>query len=536
MATITPASDTRPYHENFEFHKRRLQEICQVIEPAGVRLGIGFYGAEYLRKNRTYQFIHDLDALTLLLNMVALPSIGLVLDLWDIVVSGGSLESVRKLPAEQIVAVQVADLAAAANNGDIDEKSRLLPGVEGGRIDSAGLLAYLHSAGYDGPITPRPSRGIFQSRRRDLAVKQAGEAMERLWKTAGLPPNGASSPPRLRWITTSISVDAYNVAGTLRVPSANAAGAGYPCAVGSPFFADGTRDPRGCPVCYFMFHWDNGLKLTTADLAIDFRRRQPRGFISHAHSDHMARHEYALCTPETAALYQLRMGPRLTLALPCRQPIDWAGLRLTTYPAGHCLGSAMLLAEDDGRTLLYTGDFKLRPSLTAAVAELPHADTLVIESTYGHPDYRLPPREESIAEFLALVRRTLAEERTPVIQGYVLGKSQEVTRILTDAGIPVLQHGSIYEVSRVYEQLGCPLGRYELFRGQIEPGWAMMLPPAGRDSPHLCAAPFGPFRQMGTIPFFPARPLRPDRLGHGPRRQVSPRRRSCDPAFRPCRL
>ncbi len=163
--------------------------------------------------------------------------------------------------------------------------------------------------------------------------------------------------------------------------------------------------------------------------------------------------------------------------MPYRQTIDWAGLRLTTYPAGHCLGSAMLLAEDQGRTLLYTGDFKLRPSLTAEPAELPHADTLVIESTYGHPDYRLPPREESIAEFLALVRRALADEMVPVIQGYVLGKSQEITRLLTDAGIPVLQHRSIYEVSRMYESLGCPLGRFERFRGRAEPGWAVIVPP-----------------------------------------------------------
>src|SRR5271170_6332147 len=117
----------------------------------------------------------------------------------------------------------------------------------------------------------------------------------------------------------------------------------------------------------------------------------------------MARHEFAICTPETSALYQLRMGPRRTLELPYRQAIEWAGLRLTTYPAGHCLGSAMLLAEDQGRSLLYTGDFKLRPALTAAAAELPHADTLVIESTYGDPAYRLPPREETVAEFLALV-------------------------------------------------------------------------------------------------------------------------------------
>ena len=268
-----------------------------------------------------------------------------------------------------------------------------------------------------------------------------------------------------------------------------------------------------------MFHWENGLKLTTADLAIDFRRRQPRAFISHAHSDHMARHEFALCTPETAALYQLRLGPRRTLELPYRQTIDWAGLRLTTYPAGHCLGSAMLLAEDQGRTLLYTGDFKLRPSLTAEPAELPHADTLVIESTYGHPDYRLPPREESLAEFFALVRRALAEEMVPVIQGYVLGKSQEITRLLTDAGIPVLQHRSIYEVSRMYESLGCPLGRFERFRGRAEPGWAVIVPPG---TPLTGPSAAGPFR--------------PDRLGHGPRGQVSSRRRSCHSAFRPRRL
>jgi putative mRNA 3-end processing factor len=226
-----------------------------------------------------------------------------------------------------------------------------------------------------------------------------------------------------------------------------------------------------------LFHWDRGLKLTTADLAIDFRRRQPRAFVSHAHSDHMARHEVAICTPETAALYQLRLGSRRTLELPYRQTIEWAGLRLTTYPSGHCLGSAMLLARDQDQSLLYTGDFKLRPSLTAEPAELPHADILVIESTYGHPDYRMPPREESLAEFLALVRRTMADGNVPVIQGYVLGKSQEITRSLTDAGIPVLQHKSIYEVSQLYEKLGCRLGRFERFRGRAEPGCAVIVPP-----------------------------------------------------------
>ena len=42
VATLVPGSDTRPYHENFDFHRRRFHEICKALEPAGVRLGVGF--------------------------------------------------------------------------------------------------------------------------------------------------------------------------------------------------------------------------------------------------------------------------------------------------------------------------------------------------------------------------------------------------------------------------------------------------------------------------------------------------------------
>jgi len=226
-----------------------------------------------------------------------------------------------------------------------------------------------------------------------------------------------------------------------------------------------------------VFYWDNGLKLAKADLAIDFSRRQARAFISHAHIDHMARHEYALCTPATAALYQARLGPRRTRELPYRQTIEWGGLRLTTYPAGHCLGSAMLLVEDEGQRLLYTGDFKLGESLTAEPAELPHADILIIESTYGRPNFRLPPRAEVLPQLLDQIRAVLQSGSTPVVEAYALGKSQEITRLLTDAGFRVLQHRWAFEVSRIYERLGVPLGDFRLYRGQPEPDCVVVVPP-----------------------------------------------------------
>lgn len=207
-----------------------------------------------------------------------------------------------------------------------------------------------------------------------------------------------------------------------------------------------------------VFHYDNGLRITTCDLAVDVRRRQPRAFVSHAHFDHMGRHAFALCTAETSQLYQHRLGKRDTRSMPLGEAIEWGGVQLTAYPAGHCLGSAMLYVEDDGQSLLYTGDFKLGESLTSAPCELPRADVLVIESTYGDPHYRFPPRAESIEQLLAAVDECLREERTPVIQAYALGKAQEVTKLLTSHGHRVWQSPDVYEISQVYESCGMLLG------------------------------------------------------------------------------
>lgn len=234
-----------------------------------------------------------------------------------------------------------------------------------------------------------------------------------------------------------------------------------------------------------MFHFDGGLKITSIDLAVDIRRRQPRAFISHAHTDHMGRHELAWCTPATAALYQRRYGDRPTRLMPFGQPLTWDGLTLTTYPAGHVFGSAMLHVESSHGSLLYTGDFKLRPSATAETATPPRAHVLVMESTFGNPRYRLPPRDETIEQLLLIVRRTLEAGRTPVVRAYVLGKSQEVSRILTDAGCRVVLHPLVYEISQIYQAQGCDLGPLELCDGPPPNDAVVIAPPRSQKAAAL---------------------------------------------------
>jgi Cft2 family RNA processing exonuclease len=229
-----------------------------------------------------------------------------------------------------------------------------------------------------------------------------------------------------------------------------------------------------------MFHFDAGLFLTRAQLAVDVRRRQPRCFVSHAHTDHIARHELALATRATGRLYQHRLGSHhLVAEMKFREPLEFSGLRLLAYPAGHCLGSAMLFADDGAQSLLYTGDFKLSASLTAEQAELPHADILVMESTFGLPRYRLPPRTLVVEQLLEIVHRALAAGQIPIVHAYPLGKSQEITKLLTSNGIPVLQHEAIHKISLVYQDCGCELGNLAVYPGRPVEGHALVTLPRG---------------------------------------------------------
>ncbi len=214
-----------------------------------------------------------------------------------------------------------------------------------------------------------------------------------------------------------------------------------------------------------MFHYDRGLKITSIDLGVDICRRQPRGFVSHAHADHMGPHELAYATAPTCALYRHRMGEhRQVKTMAVGEFIELDDTRFAALPAGHILGAAMLFVEDRHQSLLYTGDFRLHESLTAGKAELRTADVLVMETTFGQAKYRFPPRDETWQRLVDSIESAWKDDRTPIIRAYSLGKSQEVTKALTDRGMRVLQHPKTFAISQIYNQFGCDLGDVREFR------------------------------------------------------------------------
>jgi Cft2 family RNA processing exonuclease len=155
------------------------------------------------------------------------------------------------------------------------------------------------------------------------------------------------------------------------------------------------------------------------------------------------------------------------------------GATLTMLPAGHVLGSAQARLESAAGSLLYTGDFKLRASRTAAAAAAAPADLLVTETTFGLPVFRFPGREELEARLLAACRETLEAGDTPVVLAYALGKAQEAVAVLTEAGIPTVLHGAAWKLLPEFEAAGhaFPLSRpYE--SGPAKDGEALIAPPS----------------------------------------------------------
>jgi putative mRNA 3-end processing factor len=202
------------------------------------------------------------------------------------------------------------------------------------------------------------------------------------------------------------------------------------------------------------------LHLPGSSLFLDARRRRACAFVSHAHSDHLGRHDRTIATSATIALARHRLGEQArgeALEAGYRVPFGLGDLHLELFPAGHILGSAQLRVQRDGVALAYTGDLCLEPTFTAEPAQVVPCDVLVTEATFGHPRYVFPPKAEVLFEIRRFVDDALSDGVTPVLLGYAVGKAQEILKFLGEAGYRCRAHAAVHAVNRVYEEMGVAL-------------------------------------------------------------------------------
>ena len=225
-----------------------------------------------------------------------------------------------------------------------------------------------------------------------------------------------------------------------------------------------------------------------------------RCYVSHGHSDHAREHAVVLATPNTARICRARFARRAQRAVqtslleavkPPRRPAQfdehrfnepWSDgeHRLTLFSAGHVLGSSQILIEGEHGRFVYTGDFKLQESLTAEPPEVKTCDVVLMECTYGRPQYAVPPRDEVAGEMIAFARDALEAGAVPVFFAYSLGKAQEAIAILGNAGLALTVHGAIDAMCGVYRECGVELPSYKRYDAHsFDAHSAVVWPPSG---------------------------------------------------------
>ena len=209
----------------------------------------------------------------------------------------------------------------------------------------------------------------------------------------------------------------------------------------------------------------NGLEIEEGDtrILLDPRVTEPGvpAFVTHAHADHVPRDLRwpkgpIFCTEATADVLEARYGLKadLTSRVHFRESIEVGDLVVTPFPAGHVLGSSMFLVEGRNTAILYTGDVNPIGGLTVeSPAEVPKAEVLVIESTYGSAKFRFPHPQGVRARLALWVAEVLREGKIPAILAYAVGKAQEVTVALNRLlDVPVYADREVLKVTRAYRK------------------------------------------------------------------------------------
>jgi len=134
----------------------------------------------------------------------------------------------------------------------------------------------------------------------------------------------------------------------------------------------------------------------------------------------------------------------------------YKGVSFKYFDACHIPGSASVLANIEGKNILYTGDINdTDTKLMKGNLVLPKdTDVMIIECTYGDRDH--PKRNLTEQKFITEIKNTLAKKGSVLIPAFAVGRAQEILILLKDQNIkvPIYLDGMAVDITRNFIKYG----------------------------------------------------------------------------------
>lgn len=201
-----------------------------------------------------------------------------------------------------------------------------------------------------------------------------------------------------------------------------------------------------------------GLYCVPGQFYIDPWRPVDRAVITHAHGDHArVGHGHYLSAASGVNILRSRLGDIHIDGIEYGQRIEHNGVTISLHPAGHVLGSAQVRMEHRGEVWVASGDYKVEPDRTCAPFEPVRCDTFITESTFGLPIYRWRPEQEIFDDINQWWRANAEAGRCSVVFAYSFGKAQRILSGLDPSIGPIVCHGAVDTLNKVYRAGGVDL-------------------------------------------------------------------------------
>jgi Cft2 family RNA processing exonuclease len=133
------------------------------------------------------------------------------------------------------------------------------------------------------------------------------------------------------------------------------------------------------------------------------------------------------------------------------------GLKVKFINAGHIVGAACIYMQYGDRSLVYTGDYNTTSSRTTEglkLADLPKADILITESTYGADNH--PNRKAQESALLEAIAEVVKKGGNVLVPAFALGRAQEIILAIRTSAvfhklkIPIFVDGLVRAVTDVF--------------------------------------------------------------------------------------
>ncbi len=181
---LPAATDRLPFNEYFEAQSTRLQQIAEVLAGSSIRLGVRFRAGKELGEGKQFPFVRTTEEYLSFVKGIG-GNVGFLIDTWDWVVGGGTMDQLIELAADQIVAVQISSVAEDVDLATAESNQRVVP-ESSGAFDHTQLITHLASIGFDGPVSPGASNQSYKGKTRENIVGWAQEAIDGIFTSAGL--------------------------------------------------------------------------------------------------------------------------------------------------------------------------------------------------------------------------------------------------------------------------------------------------------------------------------------------------------------